>query len=266
MHLLPLGVEGELYIGCEGLSKGYWKQPALTEERFIDHPFSSKGKIYKTGDKAKWLEDGNIQLIGRDDHQVKIRGFRIELGEIEANLLSHKLVSEAVVLAKETADEKRLVAYVVLKENVDADQLREYLSGKLPHYMVPAYYMKLDSFPLTPNKKVDRRALPDPGLSSEGEFVPPSNKTEQKLVEIWGETLEIPAAQISIIKTFFELGGHSLKIATLKNKIRQHFNIDMPLNEVFNWSTVERMADYLTTVGQLEEDSDKDSKIVEIIL
>ncbi|MGD1959487.1 MAG: amino acid adenylation domain-containing protein [Fulvivirga sp.] len=266
LQLLPLGVEGDLYIGGEGLSKGYWKQPALTEERFIDHPFSSKGKIYKTGDKAKWLEDGNIQLIGRDDHQVKIRGFRIELGEIEANLLSHKLVSEAVVLAKETADEKRLVAYVVLKENVDADQLRGYLSGKLPHYMVPAYYMKLDSFPLTPNKKIDRRALPDPGLSSEGEFVPPSNKTEQKLVEIWGETLEIPAAQISIIKTFFELGGHSLKIATLKNKIRQHFNIDMPLNEVFNWSTVERMADYLTTVGQLEEDSDKDSKIVEIIL
>ncbi len=162
---VPIGVEGEIYIGGAGVARGYLNRPQLTAERFVEDPFSSdpKSRLYKTGDVGWWRADGNIQFVGRNDQQVKIRGYRIELGEIEARLLEHARVREAVVLAREDdPDEKRLVAYYTAPEGVGAEELRSQLQAVLPEYMVPAAYVQLDRLPLTPNGKVDRKALPAP--------------------------------------------------------------------------------------------------------
>src|SRR5262249_51173054 len=168
----PLGSVGELYVGGAGVARGYLNRPDLTAERFIDSPFVAGDRLYRTGDLARYLADGNIEFLGRNDHQVKIRGFRIELGEIEARLLEHPLIREAVVLAREDeAGDKRLVAYYVDKaesegeageSDLTAEALRAHLSAKLPDYMVPAAYVRLESLPLTPNGKLDRQALPQP--------------------------------------------------------------------------------------------------------
>jgi amino acid adenylation domain-containing protein/non-ribosomal peptide synthase protein (TIGR01720 family) len=216
LQVVPIGVTGELYIGGDGLARGYLNCPELTQEKFISNPFlnSKSERLYKTGDLVRYLSDGNIEYLGRIDHQVKIRGFRIELGEIEAALSQHHAVREAVVLAQERLQEgKHLVAYIVIEkqQSVSNSELRRFLKEKLPEYMVPSVFIKLEALPLTPNGKVDCKALLAPATARpelEKAFVAPSTPVETKLVEIWSQVLGLK--QVGIYDNFFELGGDSI--------------------------------------------------------
>ncbi|MFY7822569.1 MAG: amino acid adenylation domain-containing protein, partial [Planktothrix agardhii] len=208
---VPIGIPGELYIGGSGLAKGYLNRPELTDSKFIANPFSQKlsDRLYKTGDLVRYGNDGQIEFIGRIDHQVKIRGFRIELGEIETVLNQHPQVKEAIIIAREDQPGvKRLCAYVIASQNLTVSQLRLFLQEKLPQYMVPAFFVLLDAFPLTANGKNDRRALPQPALELEDEAAinfSPCTETERILSEIWQRVLGLKT--ISINDNFFELGG-----------------------------------------------------------
>jgi len=248
---VPVGVSGELHIGGAGLARGYLNRPELTAEKFIPNPFGEEpgARLYKTGDLARYLPDGNIEFLGRVDHQVKIRGFRIELGEIEAALGQHPAVREAVVLAPEDAPgEKRLVAYVVAEREplpTTAD-LRSFLKEKLPAYMVPAIFVLLDALPLMPNGKVDRRALPAPDRArpeSEKSFVAPRDDLELQLTHIWEEVLGV--RPVGVRDNFFELGGHSLLAARLFAAIENRLGKKLPLATVFQGATVEHLAGIL---------------------
>ena len=192
--LNPIGVTGEICIGGDGLARGYLNREELTAERFITDPFSNEAgaRLYKTGDLGRWLPDGNIEWLGRLDDQVKVRGYRIELGEIDSVIMQSDLVRQAVVLAKkDKSGNSRLVGYVVAQGTFDKQAVQSYLGSKLPEYMVPALWVELESIPLTPNGKIDRKALPDPELTDIAtEYVAPRNGTEQALTEIWQELLE----------------------------------------------------------------------------
>ncbi|HBZ82358.1 non-ribosomal peptide synthase/polyketide synthase [Brevibacillus parabrevis] len=211
---VPIGVTGELYIAGSSLARGYYKRPDLTQERFVDNPFTANrgAKMYRTGDLVRYLPDGQIEFIGRSDDQVSIRGFRVELGEIESVLYQHPAVKEAIVLAREDMPGvKRLAAYVVVAEDdaEQADDLRGYLKEKLPEYMVPAAFVTLKALPLTPNGKVDRRALPVPEYTAaDGEYVAPETFVEKVLAQIWKEVLGVE--EVGIHDNFFELGGDSI--------------------------------------------------------
>ncbi len=254
LQLLPIGVSGELYIGGAGLARGYLNRPDLTEEKFIPNPFSDEpgARLYKTGDLARYLSDGNIEFLGRIDHQVKIRGFRIELGEIEAVLSQHPEVRETVVIAREDQPgNKRLVAYVVSnQESPTASELRRFLKEKLPDYMVPSAFVMLDALPLTPNGKVDRRALPAPdtGLSQETSFVPPRTTTEKVIAEIWAEVLGLKL--VGIHDNFFELGGHSLLVTQVISRLRSAFEVELPLRCLFEFPTIAGVAEAIDTIFQ----------------
>jgi len=244
---VPIGVTGHLHIGGVGLARGYLNRPELTAEKFIPDPFSAVpgARMYKTGDLARYRPDGNIEFLGRADHQVKIRGFRIELGEIEAVLGQHPAVREAVVLAREDPPgEKRLVAYVVADST--ADELRRFLKGKLPEYMVPAMVLLLEAVPVTPNGKVDRRALPVPDRSRpelEKAFVAPRDDLELQLAQIWEEVLGVRS--VGVRDNFFELGGHSLLAVRLFALIEKRLGKKLPLTAVFQGATVEHLAGVL---------------------
>lgn len=248
----PIGVTGELYIGGECLASGYLNQPELTAQKFIPNPFSdnSEARLYKTGDLARYLVDGNIEFLGRIDHQVKIRGFRIELGEIETVLTQHNSIQETVVIAREDEPgDKRLVAYVVVNRHSPAtmNELRCFLQEKLPEYMIPSAFVAIDYIPLTPNGKVDRRALPIPqqvrpelGKS----FVAPSNDIEIQLARIWQEVLGIQS--IGARDNFFELGGNSLLAVKLFTQIQKRFAQKLPLATLFQSPTIEQLASILS--------------------
>lgn len=213
---VPIGVGGELYIGGAGVAHGYWRRPELTAERFIPDPFSAEpgARLYKTGDRARYLEDGNIEYLGRNDFQVKIRGFRIELGEIEAELMKHPRVREAVVAVREDVPgDKRLVAYLIAAgaEELKPEDMRAHLKADLPEYMVPSAFVMLESFPLTPNGKLDRKALPAPSGARQNVdsfYIAPQTPNEQTLAEIWCEVLGVE--RVSVGDNFFDIGGHSL--------------------------------------------------------
>ncbi|NOQ25379.1 MAG: amino acid adenylation domain-containing protein [Bacteroidales bacterium] len=237
-NLVPLNVSGELCISGEGLAVGYINNPELTSEKFIDHPFKEGERLYRTGDLARWLPNGNMEFLGRLDHQVKIRGFRIELGEIENTLLKHENVKESVVLAKEYDGDKYLCAYVVLRQGQNTEDLRSYLAGLLPDYMVPSYFVLLDQLPLTPNGKVNRKVLPSPEVKAGDDYIAPSNETEKKLVAIWSEVLKIPEEEISVTANFFAIGGHSLKAMIISSRIEKEFNIKIQLITFFNKPTI----------------------------
>ncbi len=245
---LPFGVAGELYLEGDGLARGYYNRPDLTAERFIPSPFNEKpgARLYRTGDVARYCPDGNIEFLGRTDDQVKLRGFRIELGEIEWVLTQHPGVRDSVVVARENAaGDKQLVAYIVPMngEDVGIHELRSFLQEKLSAYMVPSAFVFLDSLPLTPNGKVNRRALPEPDQAKselEEGFVAPRNPVEQLLVNIWAEVLK--TEQIGVCDKFFDLGGHSLKATQVMSRVRNTFQVDLPLRALFEDPTVASLA------------------------
>ncbi|WP_414584620.1 amino acid adenylation domain-containing protein [Scytonema sp. PCC 10023] len=248
---VPIGVPGELHIGGAPLARGYLNRRELTQEKFIPNPFSTDpdSRLYKTGDLARYLPDGNIEYLGRIDNQVKIRGFRIELGEIEAVLSQHPSVHSVVVTARvDTPGDQRLVAYIVPQEHTATtiSELRQFLKTKLPEYMVPQAIVILESLPLTPNGKVDRRALPDPdtnNLAIQASFVPPLDIVEQKLAEIWAEVLKV--YPVGVKDNFFDLGGHSLLAVQLMARIEQQFKKNLALATLFQNSTIEQLATIL---------------------
>ncbi|MEG4836965.1 amino acid adenylation domain-containing protein [Microcoleus sp. B9-D4] len=249
MQPVPVGVPGEVHIGGFGLARGYLNSPELTKEKFIPNPFSEEegSRLYKTGDNARYLPDGNIEFLGRLDRQVKIRGFRIELGEIEAALAQHPEVRETVVLARDDQpDNKRLVAYVVPNHEAPAtSELRHFLQQKLPDYMVPVAFVMLSTLPLSPNGKVDRRALtaPDAELSNSIGFVPPRDTVEQQLQQIWSEVLKLPT--VGVKDNFFTFGGHSLLAVLLMAQISRHFGKNLPIATLFSSPTIEQLASCL---------------------
>ncbi|HET6764467.1 MAG TPA: amino acid adenylation domain-containing protein, partial [Longimicrobiaceae bacterium] len=241
----PIGVPGELYLAGDGLSRGYLNRPALTAERYIPNPFGPAGsRMYRVGDLTRYLAGGTIEYLGRLDHQVKIRGFRIEIGEVEAALAAHPSVQDAAVIARESADgDRRLVAYVVAKPGASADvaELRAHLKKRLPEHMVPSAFMVLDALPMTPNGKVDRRALPEPELASAIDVnVAPATPTEQALADIWRDVLGVE--HVSRHDDFFDLGGHSLLATRVVSRIRQTLEVDLPLRTVFEAPTLLELA------------------------
>lgn len=244
--LSPLGVPGELCIGGEGVSKGYWHRPALTIEKFIANPYGiadklSAGKLYRTGDLAKWRADGQLICLGRIDQQVKIRGHRIEPGEIEMQLNQYAGIIRSAVDAKGQGSDKYLVAYYESAAPIDTASLRAYLAALLPAYMVPAHFMQLQKLPLTPNGKLDRKALPDPQINIGDDYAAPSNATEERLVELWSEALRLDRSVISVNKSFFELGGHSLIAMLVNARIQQEFEVKIALTSFFQRPTISEL-------------------------
>ncbi|MEG4838963.1 amino acid adenylation domain-containing protein [Microcoleus sp. B9-D4] len=268
LQSVPIGVPGELYIGGDNLARGYLNRPELTAEKFIPNPFDTQAKtrLYKTGDLARYLPDGNIEFIGRIDDQVKIRGFRIELGEIEAVLGQHPDIAQAVVVAREDAPgEKRLVAYFVSnqKQAPTHKEIRNFLTSKLPEYMVPSAFVILKSFPLTSNGKVDRRSLPAPDeMRPEltGNFVAPRTNIEEVLAAIWAEVLKLE--KVGIYDNFFELGGHSLLATQVISRVRQAFQVELPLHRLFESATV---ADFAVAIAQKQAEQ-TDSEMLARVL
>jgi hypothetical protein len=251
---VPIGVAGELYIGGAGVARGYLNRPDLTAERVLRDPFNDKpgSTMYKTGDLGRYLADGNIEYLGRNDFQVKIRGFRIELGEIEAKLAAIDGVREAIVLAREDQPgHKRLVAYVVAQEGyaMDAVVLRATLAQELADYMLPSAFVMLAALPLTSNGKVDRKALPVPDMRrSEVGYVAPRTATEEALARIWEETLKLD--KVGLHDNFFALGGHSLLATQVISKVRVTFKVDLPLRAIFEATTVACFADKIDKITQ----------------
>ncbi len=260
-RLLPMGAAGEICIGGVGVAPGYLNQPELTLKNFINNPYHPDDRLYLTGDLARWLPDGNIEFLGRIDTQVNLRGYRIELGEIENQLLTHENISEAVaVLLADNEGESFLCAYYIpgpardcrkpgeispKHADIKVSELREYLSQRLPNYMVPSIFVPLDKIPLTTNGKVDKKALPPPQINGTREYAPPGNETEEKLARIWSEVLGIEKDIISIDANFFELGGHSLKATILLTKMHKAFHVKVPLVEIFQTPTIRGLAKYI---------------------
>ncbi len=244
-QLVPVGVAGELYIGGDGLARGYLNQPELTAERFVPDPFSTHpgARMYRTGDRVRYLPDGNIEFLGRLDSQVKLRGFRIELGEIEAVLAQQPQVRQAAVLLREdTPGDPRLVAYVVTAEpSAAATDLRTVLKRHLPDYMIPAAFVTLPALPLTPNGKLDRKALPVPEYgSSQLEHRAPRTPIERAIADVWTEVLH--PHRLGIDDNFFDLGGHSLLAVQLLSRINRVLDIELTLRQLFETPTVHGLA------------------------
>ncbi len=277
-NLLPIGVPGQLAISGKGLARGYLNKPELTAEKFVAHELNELKQInksfvgvkgglfqkpplvvYKTGDLGRWLPDPaargayTLEFLGRIDHQVKIRGFRVELGEIETRLMNYPGVKEAVVLAREgEIGDKYLCAYFVSDKKNVIPELREYLSKALPDYMTPSYFIPLEKMPLTPNGKIDRKALPHPELNVGVSYTAPRNKVEKELVGLWSGILSRDPLHASKLQTsigiddnFFQVGGHSLKATALSTRIKKEFNVNMPLAEIFKNPTVKGQAGYI---------------------
>jgi amino acid adenylation domain-containing protein len=248
MRPVPVGVPGELYVGGQGVARGYLNRPALTAERFVPDPFGPPAsRLYKTGDVARWLPSGELDFLGRADQQVKVNGYRIEVGEIEAVLLQHPQVRQAAVTAWDSgAGKKRLVAYVVADQpGPSPSALRRFLKERLPAYLAPSAFVSLPELPRTPGGKVDRKALPAPERSREGEttFVAPRTPLEQFLRQLWEEVLEL--APIGLHDNFFELGGTSLQVASLAQKLQDKLGEYVYTVAVFDAPTVEELARYL---------------------
>jgi amino acid adenylation domain-containing protein len=275
---VPVGVAGEMCVGGLQVTRGYQNRPGLTADRFVADPFSSEpgARLYRTGDRVRWLPDGNIEFLGRTDFQVKIRGFRIELGEIEARLNEHPGVREAVVLAREDgrggAGDRRLVAYYVAASGAaEVESLRGHLSERLPEYMVPAAYVRLEAFPLTTNGKLDRKALPAPDGDAYAarEYEEPAGETEQAVAEIWAEVLRVE--RVGRLDDFFELGGHSLLATRVVSRVRQVFGVELPLRALFEGPTVAEMARRVDAVQEemdaelAQVDPDEMAKLLELL-
>ncbi len=249
---VPSGATGELYVGGEGLARGYLNSPALTAEKFIANPFSDKSgmRLYKTGDLARFLPSDELEFLGRVDTQVKIRGFRIELGELEYTLKEHPWVADAVVTVREDVPgDVRLIAYCVTHQPrpTASDELQSFLKEKLPHYMIPAAFVILSTFPLTINGKVDRAALPAPELyhaKSEMSYAQPRTEVERTIVGLWQEMLRLK--RVGIYDNFFDLGGHSMLMVQLHSRLRSNLNRDIPIIDLFGHPTISSLAEFLS--------------------
>ena len=270
----PIGVPGELCIGGDGVAAGYLNRPELTADRFVKNPFveDPNGMLYRVGDLARYRPDGTIEFLGRIDFQVKVRGFRIELGEIETVLRQHDGVKEGVVTAQDDpSGEKRLVAYIIPEagQGPTTALLREYLAESLPAYMVPTLFVSLTEWPLTPNGKIDRRALPAPseaGLGSAESYVAPRNEIESDIVAIWSELLGLD--KIGVEDNFFELGGHSLLATQIIARVNRQFAVNIPLPLMFANPIIANLADQVATARLLSDDSidEEDEEREEFVL
>jgi acyl carrier protein len=266
---------GELYIGGAGLARGYLNQPDLTEEKFIQNPFQTmeekndksfgavgkNSRLYKTGDLVRWLPDGNLEYIGRNDFQVKIRGYRIELGEIESILNSFDGIKQSAVIAKEHTHEseaigsnKYLVGYYLADKKLDEDKILDYLKVRLPEYMVPSALVYLDKLPLTINGKLDRPALPNVEIKTDNQGVKaPRTQVEKEVRKIWVQILNINPLFISTDSNFFDLGGNSLLLIRLKAKIEQHFkHKNLKIIDLFKHTTIKSLSEFLTYDQQIQ--------------
>jgi hypothetical protein len=249
---MPIGIPGEIYIGGAGVARGYLNRPELTAERFVRDPFDvqGQGRLYKTGDRGRWRADGVIEFLGRADNQVKIRGYRIELEEIETQLARHEQVREAVVAVRaDPPGEKRLIAYVTLKHEVSARQLVDFLRQRLPDFMLPSMFVTLDSLPLTPSGKVDRKALVPPEGASHvaaEAYVAPRTAAESVIAEIWCSLLGANA--VGVHDNFFEIGGHSLLLVRFAARVRDVFQISLTLKQIFDHPTVAGVVEELARV------------------
>jgi amino acid adenylation domain-containing protein len=284
-NLCAVGVAGEICIAGFGVARGYLNRPELTAEKFdhdlrdfqdyqdekknrtgkkenyqkllrgvqggsfLEKSPPGRRRLYKTGDQGRWQADGNIEFLGRIDNQVNIRGYRVEPGEIENRLLDHGAIVEAVVLIKERGGEKDLCAYFVLHPDQDhaftGSDIRKYLCRKLPEYMVPLYFLKLDRIPLNPNGKVDRNALPDPQISAVSNYIPPADETEEQLSDLWSEVLSVDKELISVHADFFELGGHSLKTINLIAKVQKVLKVKIPVKDIFRLKTIRKLSKFI---------------------
>ncbi|MCP4157627.1 MAG: amino acid adenylation domain-containing protein, partial [bacterium] len=247
-RLQPVGIAGEMCISGQGLAAGYLNRPELTMEKFVPNPYEDGELMYRTGDRARWLQGGNIEFLGRVDNQVQIRGFRVEPGEIENQLLMHHQIKEAVVAVRQKKeDEKYLCAYLVSNDTtpLPTAELRTYLEGTLPKYMIPSYFVNLAKLPLTPNGKVDRKALPPPPADGAGSYEAPADRVEQLITEIWAQVLDAKKENIGVNTDFFQLGGHSLKANTVITKIHKTLDVKVPLLQVFRTPTVRGLAHYI---------------------
>jgi fengycin family lipopeptide synthetase D len=246
MQLLPRGVIGELYVGGDGVARGYMNNEQLTSERFVSNPFIPEQRLYRSGDLAKWLPSGELEYYGRIDHQVKIRGFRIELSEIESSLLRHPEISASVVLVKESDDgDKQLWAYVATDNKLTISNIRKHLSDMLPDYMVPAFYVQLEEIPLTVNGKVDRNALLriDASIRTNSTYTAPGNELEQKLTVMWRQLLGLE--EISIHDNFFEIGGHSLLLIRMHHQLEAEFAGIVKVTDLFAYTTIHKLAAFI---------------------
>ena len=255
MKVVPVGTTGELYIGGDGVTLGYLNRPELTAEKFVDNPFGPD-VIYNTGDIAKYTNDGDLICLGRVDHQVKVRGFRIELGEIESVLARHPDIVDVVVVVREDKeDDKRIVAYYTSDGQPDIKALRDYVGLSVPYYMVPSNFMMMEAFPLTPNGKIDRKALPKPELTmvEDANKVMPQTETEMAVAAIWSEILQVE--RIGVNDGFFELGGHSLLAIRTLNRVRDQLGVEISLTDFFNAPTVSDVAQQVEIgLWSLEDD------------
>jgi amino acid adenylation domain-containing protein len=247
MEIVPVGMAGEMYVGGESLARGYLRRGDITAERFIPDPYGVEAgsRLYRTGDVARYLPTGEIEYVGRADYQVKIRGFRIELGEIEAALSTHPSVSECVAIVRgDSSGGQRLIGYVVLREGeneVEESEIKEQLRRRVPEYMIPSRIVKLEQMPLTPNGKVDRKRLPEPGVEQRGrEYEEPRTDVEKAIAEMCEELLGVE--RVGINDDFFELGGHSLLAMQLISRVRERFSIDLPLQRLFISPNIENLA------------------------
>jgi amino acid adenylation domain-containing protein len=283
LGLEPIGAAGEIYIGGEGLAAGYLNNSELTGERFINDPYRSGSKLYRTGDLGRWMPDGNIECLGRVDFQVKIRGYRIEPGEIENHLMELPFIEEALVVDRLGADgERYLCSYIVMnhdkkeasieredgaaKAGNDAgninNKIRRYLSNHLPGYMIPSYFVILENIPLTPNGKIDRKKLPEPEVGTGRDYEAPRNEIEEKLIEIWSEVLNVKKEAIGLDTNFFEIGGNSLKILNVERQIRDKLHKEISIIDLFIHSTIRLIGDYLKKGKQELIVIDEDRKAI----
>ena len=249
---VPIGVAGELCIAGDGVARGYWKRPDLTEARFVPEPFGAQanGRMYRTGDLARYRRDGQIQLLGRADQQIKLRGHRVELGEIEAVLERHPEVQQAVVALYGEGSEQQLIAYLKQPEKTDTSALRSWLLQRIPEYMTPAIFVSLTELPLTPNGKIDRKRLPSlegTGRERSTANVQPRNAIEQAIAEIWSEVLRLD--QVSVKDNFFDLGGHSLLLIKVHARLREQLGMDVAVGDLFRYATLESLAKSLAGTG-----------------
>jgi len=257
MQPVPVGVVGEIYVGGNGVSQGYLNRPDLTAQRFVSNPFDQDGGLlYRSGDLARWLPQGDLEYVGRGDRQVKLRGFRIELGEIENSLLSHPGVSQAMALLRDDLKDGRLVAYIVVGGDgaPNPQELREYLKGLLPDYMIPSDFVFMEKFPLTLNGKLDRAALPMPSDERQSDRdgpVTPRNELEHQLCQIWEQVLEV--RPVGVDDNFFDLGGHSLLAIQIVSKIRSVLQVELPLRSLFEAQTVSGLASIISIMNTIEE-------------